>query len=274
MSFLSWTPSYHSDNRGAAKSTAVAAEFNVLGPLEIRHDGTALELGGTRRRELIAALLLRANEVVTAEALLDALCGDPNATNALQANVSRLRRDLGPVAERLQTLPGGYRLEVRDGELDAQRFERALGAARGAEPALARQTLEAALGLWRGPVLGELGLEEFAQSEVRRLEELRLSALVERIEAELALGVPAIGELEALVAEHPLRERLRGQLMLALSLAGRHADALARRIARAVPRSTSSGWSPPRAAPARAGDPHARPAARDRARAADADDRP
>ena len=258
-----------------ASRRAVRVAFSILGSLEIRHDGQPLELAGTRRRALIAALLLRPNETVSADALMEALWGK-HAANALQANISRVRRDLGPVAERLHTEGGGYRLEVRDDELDATRFEAALAHAQTlrADPAAAKATLEQALALWRGPVLAELGLEAFAHNDVRRLEELRLTAIEERIDAELALGEHPIAALEALVAEHPLRERLRGQLMLALSGAGRHADALASlpRCAPGARRARDGARAG--VARARAGDPHPRAPAGDGARAADPHDRP
>ncbi|WP_169542329.1 AfsR/SARP family transcriptional regulator [Solirubrobacter soli] len=210
----------------------MAAEFLILGPLEIRHEGRSLDVPGGRRRALIAALLLRAGAPLTADWLSEALWGEP-AANALQVTVSRARRDLGPLADRLRTEAGGYRLHVEPDELDAERFTqgyedgRALLAAGRADDASA--TLVRALALWRGPVLGELGYEAFALPEVRRLEELRVLALEERVEADLERGEhgPLASELEVLVAEHPLRERLRGQQMLALYRLGRQADALA-----------------------------------------------
>jgi DNA-binding SARP family transcriptional activator len=210
----------------------VAAEFLILGPWEIRLEGRSRDVAGGRRRALLAALLLRAGAPATADWLSEALWGE-SAGNTLQATVSRARRDLGPLAGRLRTEGGGYRLQVEPGELDAERFAagyeegRALLAAGRAEEASA--TLNQALALWRGPVLGELGYEAFAQADVRRLEELRVLALEERVEADLARQehAPLASELEALVAEHPLRERLRGQQMLALYRLGRQADALA-----------------------------------------------
>jgi predicted ATPase/DNA-binding SARP family transcriptional activator len=210
----------------------VAAEFLILGPLEIRVDGRPLDLPGGRRRALIAALLLHGGAPVSADWLMEALWGE-RAQNALQATVSRARRDLGPLAGRLHTEAGGYRLHVEPDELDAARFTRgyeegrALLAAGRADEAAA--TLNDALALWRGDVLGELGYEAFALSDARRLQELRVLATQERVEADLARGehAPLASELEALVAEHPLSERLRGQQMLALYRLGRQADALA-----------------------------------------------
>ena len=207
-------------------------EFRILGPLEVWHDRGALELGGPRSRALLAALLVRAGEPVTGEALAQALWGEDasrTAAKALQMQVSRLRRALGPAADRLQTVGSGYRLHVAPGELDADRFEQLCW--RGAElPARQAATvLREALALWRGPVLADLRYEAWAQPEIRRLEDLRAVAIEDRVKADLELGEHArlVGELEALVREYPLRERLRAQQMLALYRAGRHADALA-----------------------------------------------
>jgi predicted ATPase/DNA-binding SARP family transcriptional activator len=207
-------------------------EFRILGPLEVWHDGGALELGGPRLRALLGVLLVRAGESVASEALAQALWGDDapsTAANALHVHVSRARRALGPAGERLQTVGSGYCLHVAPGELDADRFEQLCR--RGAElPARQAATmLREALALWRGPVLADLRYEAWAQGEIRRLEELRAPAVEHRVRADLELGEHArlVGELEALVRQHPLRERLRAQQMLALYRAGRHADALA-----------------------------------------------
>jgi predicted ATPase/DNA-binding SARP family transcriptional activator len=207
-------------------------EFRILGPLEVRHDGRALELSGPRSRALLAVLLVRAGEPVPRDALAQAVWGDeaaPGATKAVQVQVSRLRSALGPAAERLETVEGGYRLRVEPGELDADRFE--LTCRRGAElpPAEAAGALREALAMWSGPVLTDQRYHAWAQPEIRRLEELRALALEDRVQADLALGEHArlVGELDALVAEHPSRERLRAQQMLALYRSGRHADALA-----------------------------------------------
>ena len=214
-------------------------EFRILGPLDVVEDGRSLELGGPKQRALLAALLLRANEVVSQDALIDDLWGaTPPATAAktLQAYVSRLRKALAeesrerPIA--LETKGHGYVLRVPAGSLDADAFQRGLTDGRQAlardEPTLAAELLREALDLWRGPALADLAYESFAQPEIARLEELRLTALEERIDADLALGREdeLIGELEPLVERHPLRERLRGQLMLALYRAGRQAEAL------------------------------------------------
>jgi DNA-binding SARP family transcriptional activator/WD40 repeat protein/energy-coupling factor transporter ATP-binding protein EcfA2 len=206
-------------------------DFRVLGPLEVRRDGAPLRLGGERQRSLLAALLLHANEVVPSERLIEELFGGGDAANALQVAVSRLRRLLEDGV--LVTRDGGYLLAVAPEQLDAAGFERLLAEGRAAleqgDPALARDRLGEALALWRGPPLADLALLDFAQTEIRRLEELRLVALQERIEADLALGRDGefVPELEALVRAHPLQERLRGQLMLALYRAGRQAEALA-----------------------------------------------
>ena len=204
--------------------------FGVLGPLDVRVEGRPLDLGGPRQRALLVALLV--HRTVTADALVQMLWGEDapaTAAKALQVAVSRLRGALGPAAARVETVGGGYRLRIEPGDLDAQRFEHAVTHARGLTPAGAAPALAAALALWRGPALADVRYEPWAQGEIRRLEELRAVAIEERVEAELALGEHArlAGELEALVAEHPRRERLRAQQMLALYRSGRHVDALA-----------------------------------------------
>jgi predicted ATPase/DNA-binding SARP family transcriptional activator len=204
--------------------------FRVLGPLEVEGGAGPLRLGGRKQRALLGLLLLHAGEVVSGERLVDELWGErPPATAAtsLRNLVTQLRRLLG--GETIVTRPPGYLLEVEPEQIDLPRFERLLAEARKAEPREQARLLREALALWRGPPLGGLAYERFAQDEIRRLEELRLEALEERLEAELALGqgVELVPELEALVQAHPLRERLRAQLMLALYRAGRQADALA-----------------------------------------------
>jgi predicted ATPase/DNA-binding SARP family transcriptional activator len=211
-------------------------ELRILGPLEVWHDGRAVVFGSPRGRALLAALLVHRGEPVAAEAMVQALWGDeapPTAAKALHVSVSRLRRSLGPAAERVQTTGGGYRLLVEADELDADRFARGYERGRGllsaGDPAGAAVVLRDALALWRGPPLADVRYQAWAQAEIRRLEELQAAVLEARVEAELALGDHArlVGELEALVAEHPLRERLCAQLMIALYRSGRHADALA-----------------------------------------------
>jgi DNA-binding SARP family transcriptional activator len=204
-------------------------DFRILGPLEVVRDGRALELGGVKERALLAVLLLHANEVVSTDGLIDRLWGgEPPATvaKALQVHVSRLRKSLG--AEAVVTRSPGYLLRVEPGDFDLHRFEALFGGAQGAEPEEASTLLGDALALWRGPALADFAYEPFAQAEISRLDELRLAALEQRIEADLALDRHGqlVAELERLVAEYPLRERLRGQLMLALYRSGRQAEAL------------------------------------------------
>ncbi len=199
-------------------------EFRILGPLEVGDRGLIVGLGG-KPRVLLAMLLVKANEVVSAERLIDGLWGErppETAKAALQMHVSQLRKLLG--AERIETRAPGYRLRVSADESDVGRFEQLLGEG-GAERA---ERLREALALWRGPALAEFQYESWAQGEIARLEELRASALEERLEADLAAGRHAqlLPELEALVREQPLRERPRGQLMLALYRCGRQAEAL------------------------------------------------
>jgi DNA-binding SARP family transcriptional activator len=204
-------------------------EFRLLGPLEVLERDRSLPLGGVKPRSLLAILLLHTNEVVSTDRLHAALWGEAapaTAAKSIHVYVSRLRAQLG--ADRLTTRPPGYVLHVDPSELDLARFERLLAEARSAEPKAAAGKLREALALWRGDALADLAYEPFAQSHVQRLEELRLVVIEERIDADLAAGRAAelVGELEALVAEHPLRERLRGQLMLALYRSARQAEAL------------------------------------------------
>jgi DNA-binding SARP family transcriptional activator len=204
-------------------------EFRILGPMEVTDGERLLELGGLKQRLLLAVLLLRRNEVVSPDELRAELWGErPPATAAksIQVYVSRLRKELGP--DKLVTRAPGYLLRVEDSELDAARFDRLLAEARTADLARAADLLRTALALWRGPALADLAYETSVQADIQRLAELRLTALEERIDADLAAGRHGqlIGELDALVVKHPLRERLRGQLMLALYRSSRHAEAL------------------------------------------------
>ena len=206
-------------------------DYRILGPLEVVDGNRVIPLGGPKQRSLLALLLLRANEVVATETLIDRLWGErppSTAAKVVQVQIWRLRRALG--ADALITRRPGYLLQVGAGEFDLARFERLVADARGAAPAVAAEKLREALALWRGTPLGDLAHEEFATAEVARLEELRVIALEERIEADLALGRhrELVPDLEALVATHPYRERLHGQLMLALYRSGRQADALER----------------------------------------------
>jgi DNA-binding SARP family transcriptional activator len=196
-------------------------EFRILGPLEVLDDGMPVPLGRGRERALLALLLTHANEVVSVDRLIDELWGSEPpkaAVNTVQYYVSRLRKVLG--ADRIVTRPPGYAVRVEPGELDLERFEGLL--AEGGD------AVRQALALWRGPALADFAFESFAQAPIARLEELRLVALEQHVEADLAAGRHAelVAELETLVAEHPLRERLRGQLMLALYRSGRQAEAL------------------------------------------------
>jgi DNA-binding SARP family transcriptional activator len=206
-------------------------QFRILGPLEVIDDGREVSLAGASQRALLALLLLHANEVVSSDRLLDELWqAEPpgSGVTALQVRVSQLRKALGRAAERLETKPPGYVLRVGPQELDLDRFTRLLDQADGAEPPIAAQKLREALALWRGPVLAEFAYASFAQAAIGRIDELRLAAVERRIEADLALGrhTELVGELEALIVEHPLQERLRGQLILALYRSGRQAEAL------------------------------------------------
>jgi YVTN family beta-propeller protein len=208
-------------------------EYRVLGPLEVRDGAESVPLAGAKQRALLALLLLNANQVVSRDRLIEDLWGAQppgTAVQSVQVYVSRLRKLL-PVDTLLTRAPG-YVLEVEPDQLDLRRFEMLLAegheALAGGDAERAAGALHQALQLWRGPALAEFAFEPFAQTEIGRLEDLRLVAVEQRIEADLALGRHAelIGELEALIAEHPYRERLRAQLMLALYRSGRQAEAL------------------------------------------------
>ena len=207
-------------------------DFKILGPLEVDDGDRSVPLGGARQRGLLALLLLHANEVVSSDRLIEELWGGAeDASKALQVAISRLRKALGPAGP-LVTRPPGYELRLERGSLDLDRFEDGARAGREALAAgdarLARARLGDALALWRGPALADLAYEPFARAEASRLDELRASVTEERIAADLELGRHAdlVGELQELVTRHPLRERLRRQLMLALYRSGRQADAL------------------------------------------------
>ncbi len=210
-------------------------EFRILGPLEVVEHDRLLVLGGHKQRALLVILLLHRGEVVSTDRLSDELWGErppASAAKTVQAYVSNLRRALG--AGVLATRGHGYVLETARGQLDVDRFEALVDSGRAAlregDAGRASERLREALAWWRGPPLADFAYEPFAQAEAARLEEERLAALEDRIDADLALGRHAalVGELEALVRGHPLRERLQGQLMLALYRSGRQADALDR----------------------------------------------
>ena len=210
-------------------------EFRILGPLEVLGDQGAVPLNGTRPGAVLAVLLAHPNQSVSAERLALALWGEDapsGAVKTVQVHVSRLRHILGDGGA-VVTTPAGYRVDVGSDELDAERFERGLAAGREALAAgragQAAERLREALALWRGTPLAEFAWAPFAPAEADRLEQLHLSALELRVEADLAAGRHAelVAELRQLTREHPWRERLHAHLMLALYRSGRQADALA-----------------------------------------------
>lgn len=210
-------------------------EYRILGSIEVYDQGRPVDLGGLRERTLLARLVVSANYVVPADRLAEDLWSGkppPHSMATLRVYISRLRRALGTAAETLVTRPPGYRLDIADGQLDAVRFERLAEAGRAelaaGHPESAAARLRQALDLWRGPVLSDVADLEFARADAGRLEEARLTALEERIEADLACGrhIAVIAELDGLVASRPLRERLCGQRLLALYRCGRQAAAL------------------------------------------------
>jgi DNA-binding SARP family transcriptional activator len=204
-------------------------EFRILGPLEVVAEGRVLDLGRGRQRALLAILLLRPNQIVPADRLIDDLwAGAPPATapKMVQMYIAELRRNLeGDV---LRTVSPGYMLRVQDDELDLERFERLVEEARSSDPTSAAILLRRALALWRGLPLAEFVDEAWAQPEIMRLEELRLTALEGRFAADLAIGRAGeiVGEVEAVARDHPFQERFSAQLMTALYRGGRQAEAL------------------------------------------------
>ena len=208
-------------------------EYRILGPLEVWDEGCEVSVRGPRPRALLAVLLLHPNEVVPADRLIDELWGEDapeSAAAALRVNVSRLRKVLPK--DVLATRSPGYVIRVEADQLDLLRFERLVEEGRSLLArrlaADASERLRDALSLWRGSALADFAYESFAQAAIARLEEIRLAAVELRVDADLALGRhdELVGELEALVAEHPLRERLRRCLMTALYRSGRQAEAL------------------------------------------------
>src|SRR5688572_7772879 len=215
-------------------------DFRILGPLEALDEGRRVALGGSKQRALLALLLLHVNETLSTDRLIDELWGErppAHAAKTVQMQISRLRKALGGEAGNgsanvVVTRERGYELTLDPERLDSHRFERLVAEGRselaGGDPERALLMLDEALSLWRGAPLPELAYEPFAQREVTRLDDLRVAALERLIEAKLALGLHAevVGQLEALIGEHPYREGLRAQLMLALYRSERQADAL------------------------------------------------
>ena len=211
----------------------MSAEFRILGPLEVLVDGEPVAIGGPRQRALLAILLSQANEVVPSQRLVDGVWDESppeTASNLVQGYVSQLRKALG--REAIATRGNGYTLSVAPEGLDLSRFEHlaqeAAAARESGDPARCSERLAEALSLWRGPALSDLAELPAVRPIAARLDELRLAALERRIEADLDCGsaTEAAAELEVLIAEHPLRERLRWLRMLALYRAGRQAEAL------------------------------------------------
>lgn len=212
-------------------------EFRLLGPLEVVHRGRPVRLVRPKERAVLALLLLRANDLVSCDRLIDELWGErapETARHTLEAYISRLRGIFAGVggSELIERRAGGYVIHVAPGQLDSERFERLLeegeealasGAAEHAD-----EKLREALGLWRGEVLSDLVFEPLPAAEIARLDELRLVAIEAQVEAALALGRDGVlvAELHMLVSRYPLRERLRAQLMLALYRLGRQAEAI------------------------------------------------
>jgi DNA-binding SARP family transcriptional activator len=207
-------------------------EFRLLGPLEVVDDEGPMRLGGPKQRAVLAILLLSANRVVPVERLVDDLYGDALPASALtqiQAQISQLRKLFDAERTVVETRSPGYLIRLEPEQLDLRRFERLTSEAVATDdPALRAERLRSALELWRGPALAEFGDDAFAQTAIARLEDLRLKAVEDRIEAEISLGRHAelVAELKALVREHPLRERFCAQLMVALYRSERQADAL------------------------------------------------
>lgn len=215
-------------------------DFSILGAFVVSHEGRPLPLTGAKPKGVLAILLLNANEIVSSDRLIEELWDSPPGTAraAVQVYVAQLRKLFDPDRARgaqgtmLLTRPPGYALHVSADQVDSQRFEQLLREGTetraAGEAAVAAKLLREALAIWRGPALVDFTYEPFAQTEIARLEDLRITALEERIDADLALGAHAdlIAELESLVTAHPLRDRLRVQLMLTLYRTGRQADAL------------------------------------------------
>ena len=238
-------------------------EFRILGSVEVADGGLVRDLGGLRERTLLARLLLAAGQVVSADRLAEDLwAGRPpeHYMATLRVYISRLRRALGDGSAVVITQPPGYRVTLGRSELDADRFARLVAAARedlaARRPEVAAAGLREALGLWRGPALSDVADFAFAQADAARLEEARMAAVEDRVEADLACGRHAslVSELDGLVAGHPLRERLCGQRMLApVRAPGRRPAGLSGPARKAGPRARHR--PDPGAAAAAAGDP-------------------
>ena len=241
---------------GGPPADAPAPRFGILGPLQlIGPDGLPVALGGWRPRELLAVLLLHLNQPLSTDRLVSTLWGESASAGAaitLRTHVGAVRRALtsAGAGEALVTGGGGYALRLDPDDLDAEVFEHRVHRGQEAlaleQPDEAARLLRAALALWRGPVLTDLGPPDFAGTTVNRLDELRAVAEESAIAAELALGLhrEVVGTLQELVAAHPFRERLAGQLMLALYRSGRQADALATYAATKVNLAEELGLDP------------------------------
>lgn len=204
-------------------------QFRILGPLEVVDHDRPIEIAGAKQRAILALLLLHANEVVRTDRLIDDVWGENaprNAAGALHNHVSRLRKTLGH--DLLASREWGYVLRTEPGAIDLDRFEELVAFADPLPAQERSKKLAEALALWRGPALADLAGEPALRTEIARLDELRLATLERRIEADLEVGksTELVGELETLIAAEPLRESLRGQLILALYRAGRQAEAL------------------------------------------------
>jgi DNA-binding SARP family transcriptional activator len=205
-------------------------EFRILGPLEVvAPDGEQLPIGGQKQRAVLALLLLRANRVVATDLLVDALWGESpprTATTSLQNSISALRKLVGPAA--LVTRSPGYMLVVPDDAFDLERFEQLVAEARTLQPESRAEKLRDALALWRGDPLSDIAFEPAVEPDILRLAELRVTTIEDRIDADLSCGryAEVVPELVSLVTAHPLRERLRMQLMFAHYHSGRQDDAL------------------------------------------------
>jgi predicted ATPase/DNA-binding SARP family transcriptional activator len=215
-------------------------QYGILGPLEVTRAGTPVHINGPKQRALLILMMLHANQVVSPDKVIEAMWGPEMSgreAGTLRVHIANLRKALEPGRQKgeepdiLVTLPAGYMLRVDDDAIDSQRFERLASEARRClqdDPDHAAQLLNEALELWRGSALEDVFYDDFVQAEIQRLDEMRLTAVENLNEARLAMGEHAdlIGELERQVAAHPFRERLWGQMMIALYRSGRQAEAL------------------------------------------------